>query len=76
MDKEQKRLRLSQIREEKEKIRQKILYHERQINKFTVHGIDTPEWSTKRLQHRHKIGTLMNEDAGLYNERLQILYDG
>jgi hypothetical protein len=79
MDKEQKRLRLSQIREEEEKIRQKILYHRRQIDKFTTYEFeffhfDTLEWSKKRLQHRHKIGILMNDEETLERERMRILH--
>lgn len=72
MDKEQKRFRLSQIREERENIRQKILYHRRQIDKFHVHGIDTVEWSKKRLQHWKKIELLGIEDQNLEYERKRI----
>lgn len=74
MDKEEKRLRLSEIRKEKEKIRQKILYHRRQIDKFTVYGIDKFEWSKKRLQHRQKIGLLMVNEEILDNEIKRILH--
>lgn len=73
MDKEQKRFRLSQIREERRNIGQKILYHRRQIDKLRVHGIDTIEWSRKRLQHWRKIELLDVEDQNLEYERKRIL---
>lgn len=71
MDNPQKILLLQQIREEKEKIHQKILYHRRQIDKCTTHGrMSDPG---KALKHWDKIAELNIMNSQLDRQRREIL---
>lgn len=74
MDKQEKQQVLFQIQKDREKIRQKILYHLRCIDKLTINGWYDLGLPKKKLQHREKIGLLLADDKRLENERLRILH--
>ncbi len=71
MDRQQKSLILQQIREEKEKIYQKILYQRRQIDQCAPHG--TMQNPSKALKHWSKIAELNLMDKELDRQRYEIL---
>lgn len=72
-DREEKKAILENIRAEKERVRQKILYHRRKIDKLHSYSFDTPERGKSRLAHWRKIELLNIEYEDLDRQRKSVM---